>query len=125
MQRKYPPTYDCDSLSAMFVTEPYNALDISVYQKFANLDKGYTENTLGTGYYQCFCNLYKTNKDYKSFVKGLSDYDSTLCNKYIAYAQTTAASSTIISLAVTIVNMVIREINICLISRVGYHTGSE
>lgn len=46
-QAKYPPTYDCDALTAMF--QDNNVLD--QYASWASVDEAFTQNKVGTGAY--------------------------------------------------------------------------
>lgn len=69
-------------------------------------------NYKGTGLYQCYCSKYK-------------DVEAPFCQDYTYDIIVGFGLSNVVSIGITVVNMVIRIINIGLITFIGYYTESE
>ncbi|CDW90155.1 UNKNOWN [Stylonychia lemnae] len=102
-QQKYPPSKDCDQIRTLFK-------DINVLAQVAATDKDPTLDKRGTGVYQCYC----ANKG----------KDSDLCDQYRKDMLLGTFLSTLVSLLTVIINIILRTINIKLISLIGYTTES-
>jgi len=119
---KYPPTQDCDQINPMFATEKLAPF----YYDFAEQDLKYTNQAKGTGVYQCFCELNAKNATFAGFITSSENSTAAeeLCHDWKHALRGGSAISSGVSFAVTLVNMIIRTMNIFLLSKVGYHTYS-
>lgn len=75
---------------------------------------------MGTGTYQCFCALYRDNA---TFAGEIGETDMCKEYRYSLFGGYLITEG--ISFLITIVNMIIRTLNIFLIMKVGYHLYSE
>ena len=80
-------------------------------------DQGYTLSFQGTGIYQCYCRTHSSLGDFAD--------SSKLCHNYQLDMKGGYSISELVSVAVTVVNTIIRTINIILIKFIGYHTESS
>lgn len=83
----------------------------------ATVDKPYTLAFQGTGIYQCYCKEFSALGDFAN--------DKTFCHEYSLDQNGGYAISESVSVAITVVNTIIRTANIILIKKVGYHTESS
>ncbi len=111
-QIRYPPSVSCESIDNLFT-----GIDgESRYQQYAELDKTYTLAEQGTGIYQCYCA--KT----VGYVSLLSAGGDSLCSDYVDDEAGGYLLTEIITVLITVVNMIIRDVCIVLIKMIGFHT---
>jgi hypothetical protein len=95
----------------------------------AYLDKDSTLSYNGTGLYYCYCSLYlKSNSLFTVLYDGDTtngQIDTNFCFQYAHDNLKGSALSTLVSLSVSVINIVLRTINMFLISLIGYHTESN
>ncbi len=124
-QKKYPPTTDCVQLDDMFASNVSDPSFIGV----AFMDKDSTLDYNGTGLYYCYCSLYlKTNSLYTVLYDGDTTdqaVDANFCFQYAHDNLKGSALSTLVSLSVSVINIILRTVNMFLISLIGYHTESN
>jgi hypothetical protein len=101
------------------------------YYTFAALDQPYTNQEKGTGVYQCFCELQSKSANFTKAVNaieknqtGVDNAAENLCGDWKGALRGGTMISTGVSASVTLVNMIIRGLNIFLVSKVGYHSYS-
>lgn len=87
------------------------------YMKYASLDKSATMNFQGQGFYMCYCKKYGS-------LSSLAQEGVTLCETYAKDTSTGLLLTNLVTVLVSIINIVIRKLNIFLISKVGFHTES-
>jgi hypothetical protein len=105
---EYPVTVDCSEIEKQFLDASTNGkINMDTYFKFAKKDSDYTETYLSSGMYQCYCR----NED--------RDKDSDLCDLYSNDMIKSTGLSTAVSFLITVINVVIRTINMRLIDYVG------
>ena len=86
---------------------------------YADIDKDYTLFKQGTGIYQCYCK----GRSYTELAEsGLSDNDT--CHKYFVQFGGGYALGELVTVVITVVNLVIRDVVIWMIKKVGYHTNT-
>ena len=108
---RYPAQTNCKYINEMFNN------NIPLYQEYASSDKDLTIDRQGTGVYQCYCK----QQSYAELAQaGLSG--EGLCYNYIVEFSGGEVMSTAVSIAITIVNTIIRVICVFMIQKVGYHT---
>jgi len=115
-------------------------VDSLLYKGVAALDQSPTQNYNGTGFYQCYCALYigeygqwdvmSSDNDTSVTLDDILLEDSALQNANICYDYTkdnlwSSFLSTLVSLSVSVINIILRTVNIILISIIGYHTESN
>lgn len=113
---QYPISVDCEEIENQILNSPNTAegdMDMDVYREFAEKDKAYAKQFLSSGMYQCYCK--NPNKD----------SESDLCDQYFSDMRTATGLSTLVSILITVINIVTRTINIKLIDYVGQDYGSE
>jgi hypothetical protein len=110
---RYPATMNCNSISSMF--NGNNTL----FFEYAQLDKDYTVEKQGTGIYQCYCK----SRSYTELAEAGTE-DSNICSKYVWQFGGGYALSEVITVVITVVNLVIRDIIIWMIKKVGYKTNT-
>ena len=110
IQAKYPPTFDCTDVDGQFASQP------DLYKTYAEIDKPYTDEGQGTGVYLCYCK--------KNFPSGIYFSKDELCDNYQKSAQNGFVLSSMVSYGIIAFNIVIREANIFLIKKIGFHTES-
>lgn len=79
------------------------------------------EHFRGSGYYQCYCKTYTTIKD----IAHSENYKKELCYNYHYDIYIGFLLTQSVTILVTLTNIIIRTINIQLISFIGYQTKSE
>lgn len=102
-QQKYPPSRDCDQILGFFT-------DDSTFYSVAEADKDSTMDSRGAGIYQCYCAKKNPSAD--------------ICSTYKYDFITGTGLTTAVSLLTVIINIILRTVNIKLISLIGYHTES-
>lgn len=75
------------------------------------------------GYVQCFCDSRAAQGDPKSMVYG--NNGSQICLEYLDSKLTTFLASNSITVVITVINVIIRNVTIRLIMTIGYDTHSE
>jgi len=113
----YPVRTDCDGLAQLF-TGSDGEVDLEAYKQHAEHDLEETSQFRGAGYYMCYC------KKNSKASEALRDEDD-LCYKYQKDKSTGLALTTTVTILVSIINIVIRTINIKLINAIGYDTESK
>lgn len=101
---KYPVSTDCSSISSLF-------LNVSDFEKYADLDEAPTNNNEGLGFYQCYCKQYKS-------------VSAELCKTYSWDYLLGLATANSVTFLISVVNIVLRTVNISLITKVGLPTES-
>jgi hypothetical protein len=110
---RYPATMNCDSIESIFVGQE------DLFNMYADLDKDYTLYKQGTGIYQCYCK----GRSYTELAEsGLSDGDT--CHKYFVQFGGGYALGELVTVVITVVNLIIRDVVIWMIKKVGYHTNT-
>lgn len=92
-------------------------LDDEDFRKYAEQDSGLTEQYKGTGMYQCYCQEWK--KQYKNFD------GAKFCDDYSKDQLIGLGLSKVVSVAIVVINFVLRTLNMGLISFIGYYTESQ
>jgi len=113
---QYPISVDCDEIENQILNSPNTVdgeMDMDLYKEFAEKDKDYAKQFLSSGMYQCYC----TNEN--------TDNKSELCEQYFSDIDTATGLSTLVSILITVINIVTRSINMKLIDYVGQDYGSE
>lgn len=64
---KYPPKMNCDTLSTFFLKD--EKLNQRQFYDYAKLDKNFTLDATGGGYYQCYCEKYYDDNEMFKHVK--------------------------------------------------------
>lgn len=108
---KYPSSVNCNLMNSQFTKEEMRA--------YAVLDKDATLKQHGAGFYQCYCKANSSPKDIGS------DRDENFCDDYQIDIQTGLLLTTVVTVLVSIFNIIIRTVNMNLIDRIGYDTHSE
>jgi len=113
--KKYPPQ-KCAQTNAMYE----NVGDSGItYKNMAQIDKDYTQSQVGTGAYQCFCEAL-FNKSAVSIIKVPKG-----CNAYVSDKRTNILVTNSLTIGITVINFVIRGINIWLAGCIRLHTISK
>lgn len=108
---RYPATMNCDSIQSIFADQE------DLYAEYASLDKDYTLDKQGTGIYQCYCSA----QGYADLASaGLED--GNICHSYFIQFGGGYALSELVTVVITVVNIIIRTLVIAMITRVGYWT---
>ena len=110
---RYPVDTDCGAIAKPFHT-PDGSTDVDKFKEYASHDKDYTQDKKGAGIYQCYC------KQYSNFETLTSKAD--LCYTYQTGIYTGKVLSTSVTILVSLINMVIKKLNLYLINRIGLHT---
>lgn len=107
--KQYPKTTNCD---LMKISDDANSLRI------AEMDKINTLKEQGLGYYQCFCEKYG-QKNILSMKKTDTCYD------YVSAKFLVLAIKNLMTVAIVILNTILRIINIFLVQKIGFNKQSE
>lgn len=108
---RYPSTVNCNAITSTF-TASNGIVDVTDYEKWAVIDAPLTYERQGSGILQCYC---------KTYGPAIPDKDST-CYTYFTQQSGGYAISQLVTIAITVVNTIIRTLCIMLIKMVGYHT---
>lgn len=83
------------------------------FEKWAAIDKIYTLKEQGVGIYQCYC-----KNEYTGAIFG----NDSICGKYDADMAGGYMLTETMTVAITVINMIIRDISIVFIEFIGFHT---
>lgn len=111
-QKRYPPDTVCEDIYGLF---GWNETD-SEFAKWAVVDKTYTLKEQGVGIYQCYC---------KIFYSGAIFGGSSTCSQYDADMAGGYMLTETMTVAITVINMIIRDISIVFINFIGFHTETQ
>jgi hypothetical protein len=116
---RYPSTTNCNSVASQFTLN--GQIDTAMYAYYAEyVDMALTVERQGTGIYQCYC------KDYADIVSASSNSGpDAFCNTWFRQAYGGYAIGELVTVAITVVNIIIRSLCIFLLKKVGYHTETE
>lgn len=90
----------------------------STYYKWANFDKPFTEAEQGVGIYQCYCMEMGTDDLIAYGKEALCyDFDKDYAHGFIV--------NNVVTVGITLVNMIIRDVSIVMINYIGFHTETE
>lgn len=106
---RYPSTLNCESVDSLFTLN--GDFNQTKYEFYATVDEVPTVNRQGTGMYQCYCKNYAENAT-----------NPNLCDTYYEQQRGGYVIGQSVTVAITIVNIVIRSFCIWLIQMVGYKT---
>ena len=108
---KYPPSTDCNNIKNYFKIQD-GSIDSGSFKDYAELDEIATKISRGLGYYQCYC-------------KSFSAESNSLCDMYTEDYRIGLALANTVTVLVSIVNIVLRTVNMKLIAYVGLDTESS
>lgn len=108
---RYPATMNCPSIASLFKGNN------TEYAYYAGIDKPFTLDKQGTGIYQCYCK----SEGYAELASSGLD-DNSLCKAYVWQFGGGYVLSELVSVVITVVNIIIRTFCIFMIKRVGYWT---
>lgn len=91
-------------------------MDKEKYQKQAENDKEPTMKSNGLGFYQCFCH------DYSNYEEIKNKDSSSLCYEYQVDKYKALALNNLVTVLVSIINIILRTLNMKLIDNVGIDT---
>ena len=91
--------------------------DKKLFLKYAGTDKANTLQGHGTGYYQCYCDIYS------SLVKTIATKDS-FCYEYSRGVAVANSATYGVTILIAIVNVLLRALNKYLITKIGYDLDS-
>lgn len=93
-------------------------LDTSLYYKWAAFDQPFTEQEQGVGIYQCYCMVMGTDDIIENGKDAICyQYDKDYAHGFII--------NNIVTVGITLVNMIIRDVSIVMINYIGFHTETE
>ena len=108
----FPALRDCKNIEKMFST-------LEIFEAYAQIDTERTYEQQGKGQYQCYCKAH-------SSIRLLYDRDyEHMCYSYQSDIAYDLAFRQIIAFSVVFFNIIIQEINMFLVSKIGYHMRSE
>lgn len=110
---RYPSTTNCQAVSEQFRGKDGEIND-AYYQEYAQVDKDLTTSKQGTGIYQCYCR--------EQVGAGKATENGNICNTWFSQAYGGYAIGECVTIAITVVNTIIRSLCIWLIKMIGYHT---
>lgn len=114
---RYPQTTNCDTVASQFMNG--TVVNVTEYAYYAqNVDMDLTLNRQGSGIYQCYC------KNYADLVDA-SHNTANFCHTWFRQAYGGYAIGESVTVAITVVNIIIRSLCIFLIKKVGYHTETQ
>ena len=108
---KYPSKIDCDYINSQFEN------DVTSYERYAQYDHAPTKLYRGAGIYQCFCKTHSSKADFFS--------QGHLCQLYQQDQLWGLSLANFVTFLVSVINVVIRTLNIVLIEKIGLHTQSK
>lgn len=118
---KYPTRINCNTIRSQFQTNPSGSetpiFNDKQFKEFAEYDKEPTLAKIGAGYYQCWCQFHSGPKTF------LNDKDICYTYQYDKYQG--LALSNVVTVLVSVVNIVIGMLVQYLVDNTGYDTDSE
>jgi len=86
---------------------------------YAQYDKKFTESKPpnSNGHYQCYCKKYGN--------VGMFNEPEELCSEYYNDKGLSYISKISISIVIVIINVVVRQLNIMMVNKIGYNTRSQ
>lgn len=106
---RYPATINCDAIADVF-----SGTNADLWLEYATLDKDYTIAKQGTGTYQCYCE--------QMGLAALAADKNSICSTYFNQYLGGEALGELVTVVITVVNILIRTLCIFLITRIGYWT---
>lgn len=108
---RYPATMNCLSINSIFQNQQ------SLYPTYASLDQTYTVNQQGTGIYQCYCKQQGLTQ-----LADAAGNDGSICHEYFVQYSGGYFLGELVTVVITVVNIMIRTLCIFMIKKVGYWT---